>query len=249
MTPGLNYQLVWSAAMFQALWLVVLALGVVDQPLLSLVIYGTFTIVFKQNWICRHFDRSGIFCLKSAIASHGFRVNILYHARFRRDTAIFGSILVQLLVKACSRSLLIICFQDTRRMCVFRGSIWLLALLLQSNGERVTFTLKHLINKVCKTPSTASVHVREHQYCHWHCMKNTDCFGVNYNIGQKKCWLLAPCDAIHDYSGYIFTVYGTQEYIRSLLQNQWHFSGCCTSYLCSGPNLLTCNNFNPCVDK
>ena len=143
------------------------------------------------------------------------------------------SFLVQLhLIRAYPRSLLIFYFQDTRRMGLFTRSICLLALLFQSNGERVTFTHTPLINKVCASPSLGSVHVREHHYCHWHCMKNTDCFAVNYGINTKRCWLLSPCNAISDFPGYILTVYGTQEYIRSLRQDQWQFSACCPSYIC-----------------
>ena len=116
--------------------------------------------------------------------------------------------------------LVILYFQDTQIMGVFTRSISLLALLFQSKGERVTFTHKPLIDKVCSSSAYGWVAVRGQQYCHWHCMKNKNCFAVNYNIDLKRCYLLSPCDAISDVSGFILTVYGNQEHIRSLLQNQ-----------------------------
>ena len=116
----------------------------------------------------------------------------------------------------------IIYLQDTRRMRPFMRSLLLLALLLQSSSERVTYTNKPLVDKFCHFTMTETAYVREHHYCHWHCMMKPTCMGVNYRIDVKMCmFIFTPCTIIDNFQGVILTVYGTEKYIRELLQNNW----------------------------
>ena len=106
------------------------------------------------------------------------------------------------------------------RMSVLLGSLLLLASLFQCGSERITFTHRPLVGKVCHCVTSGKVHVREHYHCHWHCMMNPTCIGMNYSIKKKTCWFItSECVNIRDVPGMILTMYGTQEYLHKLLQN------------------------------
>ena len=87
--------------------------------------------------------------------------------------------------------------------------------------ELHNYAPKPLVGKACKPFSSIAVKVRDHRYCHWHCMETSACIGVNFNIRWKECWLLTMnCTSIIDFLGNILTLYGTQEYVHGLLLNQ-----------------------------
>ena len=80
--------------------------------------------------------------------------------------------------------LVIIYLHGSKRMGVLVRSLLLLVPLLQSRSERVTFTHRPLVDKFCLFFFSERFNVQEHQYCHWHCMKNPTYNGVNYEIAK-----------------------------------------------------------------
>ena len=124
------------------------------------------------------------------------------------------------LIMICLQGWTIIYFQDTRRMDVFVGSLLFLVALLQQSNGRITYTHQPLVGKLCRPFSSFGLQAREHHHCHWHCIRNSTCIGVNYDRNKNNCWLLSlPCAEILNRTKFILTLYGSPGYIRGFLQD------------------------------